>query len=320
MNEGASLAGADTTGAAIQALLIYAFATPGVYDKIMAEITTAPISYPVPSYSEVVAHCPYYIACIREALRLFPPASTIMPRVVDPPGLHLYGKFAPAGTEITCNPYTTGRSRELYGADAEEFRPERWIENADKLTEWERMSLAFGAGSRSCLYPVSFTPPGRSRVRNMLTRGGRGGEDKVWEGISHIWSCIKRRSRFLDGSTCRSSVMPDLLISVEWEGLRILSLSSAIGFEAITQPVHRQSPARGVGFYLFVILYFIYLYPTTCGPKGHGSGSAATLRQLAANICIFLRFPLILSPSGGTRSNPWATMPSWSGFPFPFLP
>lgn len=155
MREG-SLAGSDTTAATIQALLVYAFATPGVYDKIMAEITTAPIAYPVPSYGEVVANCPYYIACIRETLRLCPPVPSIMPRVVDPPGLHLYGKFAPAGTEMTCNPYTTGRSRELYGEDAEEFRPERWIENADKLAEWERLSFVFGAGSRSCLYPIPF--------------------------------------------------------------------------------------------------------------------------------------------------------------------
>ena len=149
------LAGADTTGTAFQAVLHYLFRNPEVYEKMMAEIDEATRSGKlsrVPQYAEVQQHCPYYNAVIKESMRLCPSAPNIFPRMVSEPGIELFGKFAPAGVEITCNPYFVARDKSLYGEDAEVFRPERWIEDPkEKVKEYEKYSFVFGYGARVCL-------------------------------------------------------------------------------------------------------------------------------------------------------------------------
>jgi cytochrome P450 len=141
------LAGSDTTATEFQAIMIDVLSNPTVYAKLLAEIEVAPLSE-IPTYDEVLAHCPYYLACVKEAMRLCPAAPNMFPRVVEPGGLQLYGKFAPEGTEITCNPYITHRNKELYGEDAEIFRPERWLEDPARVAEWEKYDFGFGYGSR----------------------------------------------------------------------------------------------------------------------------------------------------------------------------
>lgn len=55
----------------------------------------------VPQYAEVVEHCPYYVACVRENMRLTPSAPNIFPRIAPKEGLDLDGRFVPGGTEVT---------------------------------------------------------------------------------------------------------------------------------------------------------------------------------------------------------------------------
>ena len=78
------LAGADTTATAFQALMHVILSghkdEDGVriYDKIMAEIDAATRAGKIPRkatpvYEDVLEHCPYYLACLWETLRLYPP-------------------------------------------------------------------------------------------------------------------------------------------------------------------------------------------------------------------------------------------------------
>ncbi|KAH8661686.1 cytochrome P450 [Tricladium varicosporioides] len=149
------LAGADTTGTTFQAMFYYIMSTPGVYQKMMSEIDAATcaghLSPEIPQYDEVLAHCPYYIAIVHETMRLCPSAPNIFPRVVSEPGLDLYGKVAPPGTEITCNPWMLHRDKGFYGDDADVFRPERWMESPERTRELQKYNFAFGYGARVCL-------------------------------------------------------------------------------------------------------------------------------------------------------------------------
>ncbi|KAK6221971.1 hypothetical protein LQW54_001191 [Pestalotiopsis sp. IQ-011] len=149
------LAGADTTGTAFQAFMKQVMSRPDVYERMMAEIDAATragsLSSPTPQYEEVLEHCPYYIACVREAMRLNPSAPNIFPRLAPRGGLDLFGRFVPEGAEVTCNPWIVHRDPAIYGADADEYRPERWLEDADKTKEFNKYSMTFGYGARVCL-------------------------------------------------------------------------------------------------------------------------------------------------------------------------
>jgi len=148
------LAGADTTGTTFQAMFYYVINTPGVYQKMMEEIDNASrqgLFSEIPQYEEVETHCPYYIAVFRETMRLCPSAPNIFPRIVSEPGMDLYGQRAPAGTEITCNPYFLHRDKALYGEDANEFKPERWLESETRVKQLLKYNFAFGYGTRVCL-------------------------------------------------------------------------------------------------------------------------------------------------------------------------
>lgn len=69
------LAGADTTGTTFQALIVYILQSPSAYAKVMAEVDSATksglLSSPIPRYDEVLAHLPYYVACIHVSLKAF---------------------------------------------------------------------------------------------------------------------------------------------------------------------------------------------------------------------------------------------------------
>lgn len=56
--------------------------------------------------------------------------------------------FVKKNTVIPFSLYSMHRRKDIWGADAEEFRPERWEENASSRT-WEY--IPFNGGPRICL-------------------------------------------------------------------------------------------------------------------------------------------------------------------------
>lgn len=161
-------AGADTTGTALGCTLRFLLTHSDVLQTARAEIEVAEqagkLSYPLLSYEESRVHLPYFGACIKEALRLHPPATNLFARIVPEGGKRFRSSNAgvgtdefvvPAGTEITSNAYVVQRDPALWGPDPEVYRPERWL-NADdtrgaSASELEAGMFVFGTGPRVCL-------------------------------------------------------------------------------------------------------------------------------------------------------------------------
>ncbi|KAI0009688.1 cytochrome P450 [Xylariaceae sp. FL0662B] len=154
----ALIAGADTTAIAIRAIFYYALKTPSVFKKLEDEILVADLGE-VASYSTARA-LPYLEATVREAMRMHPSICMLMERYVPNSGLTLPdGSHVPAGTAVGINPYVLCRNRDVWGADADEFRPERWLRDEteteqqyrDRMKAFNAADLTFGGGARICI-------------------------------------------------------------------------------------------------------------------------------------------------------------------------
>jgi cytochrome P450 len=151
------LAGADTTGTVMQGLIHHCITRPEIYDKISQEIDEVTrkglVSSPMPQFEEVSRHCPYYVACVWEVMRLCPSSPALFPRLVSGgAGMDFGdGRVAPPGTEVASTPWLIHRDKEMYGPDAEEFVPERWLGDADQVKRLHKYFFGFGYGSRVCL-------------------------------------------------------------------------------------------------------------------------------------------------------------------------
>ncbi|RPA82549.1 cytochrome P450 [Ascobolus immersus RN42] len=103
---------------------------------------------------------PLLANCLSECLRLHPPIplnqryafrDTSLPRGGGPDGTEPI--FVAKGQRVDLNFYALHRDKDVWGADADEFRPERWeeMENGTrrKVTAWEYQP--FSSGKRICL-------------------------------------------------------------------------------------------------------------------------------------------------------------------------
>ena len=110
----------------------------------------------------------YLQACMKEAMRMHPAVGQLLERVVPQGGFTIAGVWLPEGTILGMNPWVPSKDRSVYGNDADEFRPERWLEaDASSLRLMERNFLAvsvgpwfcsniansqeFGSGARTCM-------------------------------------------------------------------------------------------------------------------------------------------------------------------------
>lgn len=147
-------AGSDTTSISLNATYYNIIKNPRVQVKLRAELDDAhargALSDP-PSFAETQA-LPYLQAVLKEALRMHPAVGLCLWRIVPAGGATLAGQYFPAGTNVGVNCWVAHRNKEVWGEDAEEFRPERWLDSSEeKLKAMNAMYMPFGLGSRTCI-------------------------------------------------------------------------------------------------------------------------------------------------------------------------
>ncbi|KAF4340768.1 cytochrome P450 monooxygenase [Fusarium beomiforme] len=154
------LAGADTTAITLRAVFGFLLDTPHAMDKLQNEILAEGFDHSQAISYSSARSLQYLDAVVRESLRMHPSVAMPLERYVPSHGLTLPdGSFLPRGTGVGMNPYIIGRNQEVWGKDANEFRPERWLKGDDedeelyqqRLRKMKAADLTFGGGSRICL-------------------------------------------------------------------------------------------------------------------------------------------------------------------------
>ena len=100
---------------------------------------------------ESAAELKYMNTCVKETLRIYPPAPIGSPRVVSPGGQQILGKYIPAETRVSVHHWSTYRSESNF-KDADKFVPERWLKTDPKYAgDALDAHQPFSIGPRNCL-------------------------------------------------------------------------------------------------------------------------------------------------------------------------
>lgn len=131
---GAIFAGSDSTASTMQSFSWHVLRDPAIYAKLKKELDDATASgklSEMPQWSEVQA-LPYFQACLNEAMRLRPAVGLNITRLVPKEGSEIDGHQLPGGTRLALNGWVLHRDQQIFGQDADLYRPERWIEGDAK--------------------------------------------------------------------------------------------------------------------------------------------------------------------------------------------
>ncbi|KAI0747580.1 cytochrome P450 [Fomes fomentarius] len=140
------VAGIDTTGDGL-CFLMHHLSLPiassqRIQERLHAELIANP--------SATIDDLPYLDAVVKEGLRVYCPIPMSLPRIVPAGGRTVDGVRLPAGTIVSCQPYTLHRLDEKVFPDPEEFVPERWLD-PEGATERNQLFFAFASGGRGCI-------------------------------------------------------------------------------------------------------------------------------------------------------------------------
>lgn len=144
-------AASETVSAGLQSFVYHLLRQPDGWQRIRDEIEAARkdgrCEGEIISYEDAVA-LPYLQAAVKEGLRVFSPAPMGFPRVASKGGVTIGDTTFPEGVTLSINTWVIHHSKEFWGPDAREFKPERWLQ--DDIASKEKYFIPWGAGYTSC--------------------------------------------------------------------------------------------------------------------------------------------------------------------------
>ncbi|XP_040999452.1 cytochrome P450 704C1-like [Juglans microcarpa x Juglans regia] len=153
------IAGKDTTAATIAWFIYMLCKHPAVQEKIVKEVKEATTNKDISNYADFAAAISeealekmnFLHAAITETLRLYP-AVPVDAKICFSDDTLPDGYNVKKGDMVAYQPYAMGRMKFIWGDDALEFKPERWL-NEDGIFQPESpfKFTAFQAGPRICL-------------------------------------------------------------------------------------------------------------------------------------------------------------------------
>ncbi|KAK5175298.1 uncharacterized protein LTR77_000436 [Saxophila tyrrhenica] len=188
------LAGRDTTASLLTNVWHILSTRPDIWSRLQTEIAT--LDGEIPTF-EGLKNLKYLKALLNESLRLHPVVpgnareayeDTVLPVGGGPDGRAPL--FIKKGSSVGWSVYTMHRRKDYFGEDAEEFKPERWLDDPETGKKglrpgWEY--LPFNGGARICLgQQFALTEASYTTVRLCQAFGGIESRDsRPWtEGLT----------------------------------------------------------------------------------------------------------------------------------------
>ncbi|KAF9422810.1 hypothetical protein HW555_001594 [Spodoptera exigua] len=140
-------AGTDTSTLASSFASMLLARHPDVQEKVYQECKDVFGDSNLPVTAEELSRLKYMGAVIKETLRLYPPGPILL-RKVDNDVVLPSGDTLPKGTGIFVSIFAANRNPRYWGDDADQFRPERFI---DTQLKHPAAFLSFSYGPRNCL-------------------------------------------------------------------------------------------------------------------------------------------------------------------------
>ncbi|KAK8102239.1 hypothetical protein PG984_015385 [Apiospora sp. TS-2023a] len=197
-------AGSDTVSSALQSFVYHMIRHPTAWNRVREEVNAAArvgrCQDSVISFKDA-NELPFLQACIKEAIRVFSPVPMGLPRLAPKEGITIGSETFPSGTILSVNPWVIHHSQELWGPDASEFNPDRWM--TGNVTEMDRYWMPFGAGYNSCpgqhVTKIELSKVAATIVRDYDICQVQ--KDHAWKWkayftvVPHSWPClVKKRS------------------------------------------------------------------------------------------------------------------------------
>ncbi|CAG8641086.1 1065_t:CDS:2 [Gigaspora margarita] len=140
------LAGRDTTAQALSWMMYSIMTNQSVEELLLQEINTIlSVEMPIPSYDDSKLF-KYTTATFYETLRLYPIVPYCFKDNVLPNNTPIF-----AGEYVEYNLFIMGRDEKIWGEDAKQFNPKRFLESEDGLRPNKFKFASFHAGPRACL-------------------------------------------------------------------------------------------------------------------------------------------------------------------------
>ena len=142
--------GSETTATLLSGATYYLLMNSPALAKLASEVRGAFESEADITIASVSSRLPYMLACLNEALRIYPPVSVGLPRIVPKEGAMIAGHYVPAGNTVAVWHWAMYHLEKNFGSPFE-YRPERFM--GDERFAGDRLEALqpFHTGGRNCL-------------------------------------------------------------------------------------------------------------------------------------------------------------------------
>jgi cytochrome P450 len=146
------IAGSETTATLLAGVTYWLLQTPHAMKRVTSEVRQAFDSEEQIDFVNATARLPYMLACLDEALRIYPPLPTGQQRVTQEPVTDISGVLIPAGCYVSVHHSASYRSSHNFH-EPMTFAPERWLPDAPVQFANDNKAVfqPFSVGPRNCI-------------------------------------------------------------------------------------------------------------------------------------------------------------------------